>query len=222
MSRILFVLTSHDQMLDGSPTGVWLEEFAVPYLALVDAGHDIAVSSVKGGEVPVDPNSKPTEQQATDWAKAIQRLKNTEPFDQFRAEDFDALYIPGGHGTVFDLPDNPRLQALIKAFDRDEKIIAAVCHGPAAFTSLKREDGTPWIKGRKVCAFTDAEELEAGGFDKVPFLLETRLKELGAEHEGVDNWKALVAQDGHLITGQNPQSSAEVAYWLRSALVSTV
>lgn len=220
MSHVLFVVTSYNRLLDGTPTGLWLEEFAIPYLALKDAGHEVTVASVAGGEVPVDPNSRATDDQAREWAGAIAQLNDTQPFDRFNASDFDAVYLPGGHGTLFDMPYNTRLHELLYDFDDNGKYIAAVCHAPAVFTGMHRTDGTPWVQGRKVSAFTDAEEAQAVGAEKVPFLLESRLKTLGAEHEGTDPWQPLVIQDGRLITGQNPQSSAEVAHWLRTALAA--
>lgn len=220
MSRILFVLTSYNRLMDGTPTGLWLEEFAVPYLALKEAGHDVTVSSVAGGPVPIDPNSQPTDDQARQWAGAMAQLHDTQPFDRFNASDFDAVFLPGGHGTQFDMPYNTRLHELLYDFDDNGKIIAAVCHAPAVFTGMYRSDGTPWIRGRKVSAFTDEEENAAVGADKVPFMLESRLKALGAEHQGADAWTAKVVQDGRLITGQNPQSSAEVAKALKTALAA--
>jgi len=211
MSKILFVLTSHDRMLDGTPTGLWLEEHAVPYLALTKTGHQVTVASVAGGKVPVDPKSDPTPEQVIEWRDAIAQLGDTPAFDTLDAETFDAVYLPGGHGTVFDMPYNRKLHDLLFRFDATNRLIAAVCHAPAVFAGMRREDGTPFIAGRHVAAFTDAEERAVGGADKVPFLLETRLKELGAIHHAAPDWTPNVYRHGRFITGQNPQSAGAVA-----------
>lgn len=211
MSKILFILTSHDRMLNGEPTGIWVEEHAVPYLAFKAAGHQVTVSSIAGGKVPVDPKSTPTAEQADAWKDAIAELADTPAFDTLNADEFDAVYMPGGHGAVFDMPYNKKLHDLLFAFDATNRVIASVCHAPAVFAGMRRPDGTPFIAGRTVAAFTDTEEQAVGAVEKVPFLLETRLKELGAQHQGAADWSSNAIQDGRLVTGQNPQSSGAVA-----------
>lgn len=218
MSAVLFVLTSHDRMSNGDPTGVWLEEYAVPWMRLTDAGHEVTVASVAGGDVPVDPNSEPSEEQAREWSEAIRRLKGTPALDTFSADDFDAVYLPGGHGTMFDLPDNQQLHELLLRFDEQGKVIASVCHAPAVFSAMQRRDGQPFVAGRRVTAFTDSEERAVGGEEKVPFLLEARLRELGADVSTGGDWASHVVVDGRLITGQNPQSSEAVAGKLLTTL----
>lgn len=211
MSKILFILTSHDRMLNGEPTGVWAEEHAVPYLAFTRAGHEVIVTSVAGGDVPVDPNSTPTAEQAAAWKDAMAALLATPAFDTIDTSGFNVVYIPGGHGTVFDLPYNRKLHDLLFRMEDKGGIIASVCHAPAVFAGMRRANGTPFIAGRKIAAFTDAEERAVGGVAKVPFLLESRLKELGAMHVAAADWASNAVQDGRLVTGQNPQSSAAVA-----------
>lgn len=218
MSRILFILTSHDRLLDGKPTGLWLEEHAVPFMAFTEAGHEVTVTSVAGGDVPVDPNSTPSPDQAAAWAPAIAALKDTPAYDRIDATGFDAVYLPGGHGTMFDMPFNRRLHDLLFAFADAGRLVAAVCHAPAVFGDMRRPDGTPFVKDRRLAAFTDSEEAAVGGTHNVPFLLETRLKQLGALHEGAADWNVKAVQDGRLITGQNPQSSGEVARLVLAAL----
>lgn len=211
MSKVLFILTSHDRMLNGEPTGLWLEEHAVPYLAFTAAGHEVVVSSMAGGTVPVDPKSAPSPEQAAQWADPIARLADTPAFDTLDSDGFDAVYLPGGHGTVFDMPYNRKLHDLLFRFDASGRTIASVCHAPAVFAGMRRPDGTPFIAGRSIAAFTDAEERAVGGVEKVPFLLETRLKELGARHHAAPDWTSNARRDGRLVTGQNPQSSGAVA-----------
>ena len=211
MAKILFILTSHDRLLNGEPTGTWLEEHATPYQAFTEAGHQVTVSTLAGGRAPIDPKSNPTPQQAGAWAPAINALADTPAFNTLDADAYDAVYLPGGHGTVFDMPYNRQLHDLLFRFEASDRVIAAVCHAPAVFGGMRRADGTPFIAGRRVAAFTDADEHAAGGTAKVPFLLETRLKELGALHQAAADWSPNAVRDGRLVTGQNPQSAAAVA-----------
>lgn len=122
------------------------------------------------------------------------------------------MFFPGGHGTMFDLPDNPEVQRLVAEFAQADKVLASVCHGPACLVGALLRDGTPVVKGRKVTAFTDDEERAVELDRHMPFLLETRLRELGAVFVPAANWQDNVVVDGKLVTGQNPQSSASAAW----------
>lgn len=215
---ILVMVTGADKMTNGKPTGLWLEEFAVPYQALVSAGYQIEVATPKGGAAPIDPRSKPTPEQATAWKEAEKRLSDTKALSAIRAENFAGIFIPGGHGVMFDLADDAAAAKLIQDFDTQGKPIAAVCHGPAALVKVVRKDGTPLVKGKTVAAFTDEEE-RAVELDKdMPFLLESKLRELGAKIDKKENFASHAVRDGNLITGQNPASSEATAKLLMDAL----
>ncbi|MEM8810816.1 MAG: type 1 glutamine amidotransferase domain-containing protein [Cyanobacteria bacterium P01_G01_bin.38] len=223
--RILIVLTSHAQLGDtGHPTGFWLEELASPYYAFVDAGAAVTLASIKGGEPPLDPKSYQDDAQTDTtrrfWAdtEAKAALANTMPVSEAKTDDYDAIFLPGGHGTMWDFPVSTALTKLIEAFDQEEKIIAAVCHAPAALVSVKTVAGEPLVKGKVVTAFTDSEERAVELDAVVPFLLETRLRELGAKFESGADWAPITQQDGHLITGQNPASSEPAAKAVLAAL----
>ena len=223
--RILMVLTSHSQLGDtGQPTGFWLEEFASPYYAFLDGGAVVTLASIQGGEPPIDPKSYQDDAQTESTRRflvdpeAKQALAHTIPINEADAGDYDAIFLPGGHGTMWDFPTSTALTHLIAAFDKDAKIIAAVCHAPAALVSVKTAAGEPLVSGKIVTAFTDSEEQAVELETVVPFMLETRLRELGAKFAGGENWAPLVQQDGHLITGQNPASSEPVATAVLDAL----
>lgn len=217
MATVLMILTSVSAMPSGDVTGLWLEEFVVPYLVLTEADHEVVVASPKGGAVPVDPRSAKAEQHH-DWTDAVERLRDTVPLAGLRAEDFAAVFIPGGHGPMFDLPGNPEVVRLLADFHRQGKPIAAVCHGLAAFIGVTRADGRPLVEGYTLTAFSDVEEKLGGLDDRVPFLLSHRLHELGANVENSVPWLSHVKHDGQLITGQNPASSWHVAELLLRAL----
>lgn len=224
-ARILMVLTSHDEMGDtGHKTGFWAEEFAAPYYTFLDAGCEITLATPKGGAAPIDPNSEGEDAQtdatrrfyADDDAKA--RIARTVRLADMRAEDFDTVFYPGGHGPLWDLTDNKDSIALLEDFLRQQKPIASVCHAPTAFLNLKDEQGEFVIKGKRVAGFTNEEEAAVGLTDVVPHLLEDELKRRGADYQKVEAFAPFAVADGLVITGQNPASSEAVAEKLLEAL----
>ena len=218
--NILIIVTSHDKIDAEHPTGLWFEEFAVPYQLFREKGYVVTVASPKGGQTPIDPRSLPDAEQAEAQAEALQALKETQALGSVNVENYDAVFFPGGHGTMYDLP-SPEIGRIVSQFADAEKVVAAVCHGPAALVEAKNSDGTPLVQGRKVTGFTNAEE-QAVELDKLmPFLLESRLRELGAEFDAASNWSDHVIVDGKLITGQNPQSSGSAAKAIIDALVAS-
>ena len=225
--KILIVLTSHDQLGDtGKKTGFWLEEFAAPYYVLKDAGAALTLASPKGSQPPLDPKSEMPEFQTeltkrfrTDTA-AQAELANTKKLADVSADDFDAVFYPGGHGPMWDMPDNATSIALIEAFVKADKPVGAVCHAPAALINVRGKDGEYLIKGKRVTGFTNAEEEAVGLTTVVPFLLEDRLKERGSIYSKTANWVPYVQVDGRLVTGQNPASSEPAAEELLKLLRS--
>ncbi len=212
--KILMVLTSHDQLGNtGKETGFWLEEFAAPYYVLKDAGADITLASPDGGQPPIDPKSDLPENQ-TDATRRFRadpaaqaELANTKKLAGISADDFDAVFYPGGHGPMWDMPDNATSIALIEDFVKAGKPVAAVCHAPVALINVRGKDGDYLIKGKRVTGFTDTEEDAVGLTSVVPFLLEDELRERGGIFSKGPNWSSHIEVDGKLITGQNPASS---------------
>lgn len=224
--RILIVATSSASMgAGGAPTGVWAEELAVPYYTLADAGFEVEIATTRGGPVPIDPSSlKPRGQNdpAVDRLlgdEAVQaKIKATRPVAECDAGAFDAVFFPGGHGAMWDMPGDAGVARAVETALASGKPVAAVCHGVAGLVSAKGSDGSSIVQGKRVNSFTDAEEKEVGKDGIVPFLLESRLRELGGRFEGAANWQSFAVRDGLLITGQNPQSSERVARMLVDAL----
>jgi putative intracellular protease/amidase len=215
----LFVTTSIDQLAPGHPTGLWLEEFALPYMAVTEAGIAVTVASPKGGAVPLDPKTEPKEKQSKDWAEAIQALRHSVALDSVKEAHFDAIFIPGGHGPMVDLANDATLHALVARHDAGGKLIAAVCHGPAALVNARRSSGEPFLKGRRATGFTNTEERLVGLTDVVPFLLEDAMKSSGADfHSALVPMFSHIERDANLLTGQNPHSSAAMAKEMAEAL----
>ncbi|MBF6037598.1 type 1 glutamine amidotransferase domain-containing protein [Pseudomonas sp. P154a] len=212
--KILMVLTSHDQLGDtGKKTGFWLEEFAAPYFTFKDAGAQLTLASPKGGPPPLDPKSDEPDFQTEATHRfrkdsaAQAALASTAVLSTVRPEDYDAVFYPGGHGPLWDLAEDRYSIALIEAFIKAGKPVAAVCHAPGVLRHVKGTDGQPLVKGKRVTGFTNSEEEAVQLTKVVPFLVEDMLKEKGGIYSKGDDWASYVVEDGLLITGQNPASS---------------
>lgn len=223
--KILMVLTSHDELGNtGKKTGFWLEELAAPYYAFLDAGAEITLASPKGGQPPLDPKSDEPDSQTDETrrfhadSEAQAALASTVPLDTVDQADFDAVFYPGGHGPLWDLANDAHSISLIEQTLQAGKPVALVCHAPGVLRHVKNAEGTPLVKGKKVTGFTNSEEEGVGLTDVVPFLVEDALKENGGLYSRGDDWQSYTVQDGLLITGQNPGSSAETAKVLLSNL----
>jgi len=216
--KLLIVLTSHDKLGDtGKDTGFWLEEFAAPYFVFKDAGAQITLASPKGGRPPIDPTSV-AEDALTDATRRFNEdhaaqaaLANTVMLSTVSADEFDAIFFPGGHGPLWDLAEDADSIRLIETFASTDRPIGAVCHAPAVFKHPKSADGNPLVSGKKVTGFTNTEEEGVGLTDVVPFLVEDMLKANGGHYEKGADWASFVVTDGKLVTGQNPASSEEAA-----------
>ena len=216
--KILMVLTSHDQLGDtGKKTGFWLEEFAAPYYVFKDAGADVTLASPRGGQPPLDPVSDAPDAQTESTRRfksdpaAQAALASTRVLADVRADGFDALFYPGGHGPLWDLAEDAHSIALIESMAAAGKPVATVCHAPGVLRRAKAHDGSPLVKGKNVTGFANTEE-EAVKLTKiVPFLVEDMLVEHGGHFSKGPDWQAHIVVDGKLITGQNPASSEAAA-----------
>lgn len=216
--KILMVLTSHDELgSTGRKTGFWLEEFAAPYYVFKDAGAEITLASPKGGQPPLDPKSDEQDFQtaATERFRADKEAQNTLAHTRILrdlfAKDYDAVFYPGGHGPLWDLTEDRNSIFLIESMYAQGKPVAAVCHAPGVFRHAKSPDGTPLVQGKAVTGFSNSEEAAVGLTDVVPFLVEDELQKKGGRYAKGDDWQPFTAQEGNLITGQNPASSEAVA-----------
>jgi len=223
--KVLIVLTSHDRLGEtGHKTGFWLEELAAPYYALKQAGAQITLASPKGGRPPLDPKSNEPDFQTDETRRfeadpeAMGALAQSVRLAEVKAEDFDAVFYPGGHGPLWDLAEDSHSIALIEDFLAAQKPVALVCHAPGVLRHVRKPDGQPLVAGRKVTGFTNSEEAAVELTDVVPFLVEDELKAKGGQFSSGHDWQSHVVRDGLLITGQNPASSAATAEALTQAL----
>jgi putative intracellular protease/amidase len=226
-AKILMICTSHAALgTSGKATGVWSEELTTPYYAFIDAGAKVDVASIQGGEVPIEPNScKALGENTASVERYLKdrdlqaRLNHSLPIAALDWTGYDAFFLPGGHGVMWDLPTSETLARLLSAAYANDRIIAAVCHGPAGLVNVKTPEGTPLVAGKRVTAFTNSEEQAVGLSSIVPFLLETSLRALDARFEHAPDFRPFAVVDDRLVTGQNPASSELVAQHVLDLLV---
>ena len=207
-NSILVIVTGHDRLPNQHKTGLWFEEYAIPARLFRQHDFSVTVASLSGGATPIDPASLHGQ---SDDREALTALENTHKLNELKLADFDAVFFPGGHGAMFDLADSAEIGSAVAEFLQSGRIVGAVCHGPAALVAAKYPDGTAVVKNRKLTGFSNKEEQAAQLDSQMPFLLQDRLEELGAQVITADNWQDHTITDGNLITGQNPQSSASTA-----------
>ena len=224
LKPILFVVSSNAvKGATGIPTGYNLAEVTHPLEKLQAAGLRVEFASILGGDAPLDGLEDMKDPViARYWADADFRhaISHTLCIDDVDPSRYSAIFFAGGHGTMWDFPDNAAAQKAIREIDAAGGIVSAVCHGPAALVNARRADGSLLVAGKRVAAFTNGEEEEVESTHVVPFLLASTLNERGAQHQNAANWADNVVVDGRLITGQNPQSAASLGIALRDALLA--
>ncbi|KAG0220621.1 class I glutamine amidotransferase-like protein [Mortierella sp. GBAus27b] len=229
--KVLFILTSHDQLGDtGRKTGWYAEEAAEPATILYAAGYDIVYASPKGGVAPLDPSSveaakgKQAVQDFLNNAEIMNKIQNTHKLEDVagRWSEFDAIVYPGGHGPMYDLLDNKVAQQITAQAYEAGKVVAAVCHGPIALTGVVLSDGSHLVKGKQVTGFSNVEEELIQLTKAVPVLLETRFNEVGANYVVADQpWGEKVVTDSRVVTGQNPASAEKFGHAILAAIQET-
>lgn len=207
--KLLFVVTSHGKMGDtGAKTGYWLSEVTHPW-SVLSGKYQIDVVSPKGGKSPVDgfDLTDPINRKYWDDPAWQKKMDNAMTPDEVRPEEYCAIFYAGGHGAMWDFPDNEGLQKIARAIHDRGGIVSAVCHGPAGLVNLRLDNGELLIKGKKFDCFTNKEEEMNGTAKDVPFMLQSALEKDGGIFEGKAPWSDCVVADGRLVTGQNPMSA---------------
>lgn len=220
--RILIVATSHAEVPGSSKkTGLWLSELIDPYWVFRDAGADVRIATVMGGAAPIDPRSGDSSDLSTAFrndAAAIAKFTEAPSVDRIDPTGFDAVFFAGGHGTMWDFAENATIARIVSEFVRNGRVVAAVCHGPAALLSATDVNGRPVVTGKRITAFSNREEAAAGWTGLVPYSLEDRLKSQGANFDAAGVFRDNAVRDGVIVTGQNPASSESAAKLVLEAL----
>ncbi len=225
-TSILIIATAHALLGDtGAQTGLWLEELTTPYYVFAQQGANITIATLPGGQIPIDPNS--VDEAGKNPATVERYLKDTNLQAQLKASlrlsdldpnNYRAIFIPGGHGTMWDLAASRELGKFLSDAWKNGAVIGSVCHGPAAFSFAVKDDGRALVNGLRVTGFSNSEEQKMQLTKTVPFLLESRLREAGGIYEKGHDFEVFAVRDGRLVTGQNPASSQKVAEMMLKAL----
>src|SRR5262245_24368678 len=225
--RVLIVMSSHAELgLSGKKTGTWFEEVATPYYVLREAGHEVVLGSLEGGEPPLDllslqaPFTTPNTDRFAEDPVAQFAFKHTNVLRDLNLEQFDALFFPGGYGLLWDIASDALTIRSVEGFVAADKPVAMVCHSPAILRDAKAVDGSPLVKGRELTGFSNAEDVELDLLRHLLFSLEDDLKGRGARYRSRSNWEPHVVVDGPLMTGQNPASAPALAKELADALAA--
>ena len=219
VKHVLFIVTNAAEIGPRKRrTGFFFPEIAHPFEALDKAGIAIEFASPKGGVAPHDAyDEKDPAQRAFMESKAFKRLSRSRKLSEVDASDYDAIFVPGGLGPMVDIQHNPDVQRAVLQAWNTGKLVSAVCHGPCAFLGVKLEDGSAFVKGKRLTSFSKSEESNYARED-VPFELEDALRAEGAEYSSTTDWQSKVVVDGRLLTGQNPASAGALGKELVAAL----
>ena len=237
MTKVLMVLTGAETwtMKDGTPhpTGFWMEELVKPHKTFTDAGFDVSIATPQGRAPTVDPLSLALQFNHDDQAEVDSQeayLNGIESqldkpliLGDVDPDNYDVIFVVGGHGPMQDLAVDPDVGRLLEAILAEQnKILAAVCHGPASFLSAHDADGNWLFRGRKLTGFSNEEETQATFAGNAPWLLEDRLRLAGAVYQAEPAWTPHVVTDGNLVTGQQNYSAQATADAVMEALKARV
>ncbi len=210
LENILFVVTNTEKINNEIKTGVYFEEFAVPYLNFQKAGFRIDVASIKGGDCPIDESSLKCSN-PNEWDSCAKYLKNTKKLSEIDKTNYNILFFPGGHGPMFDIAYNSTVKEFVEDFCRQNKIIGAICHGVCALLGGMDENREYILKNKKVTGFTNQEEEIAKMTEFMPFLLQDKIIEEGGIFIEEKPFSSHIEHDWNIVTGQNQNSSYLIA-----------
>ena len=221
---ILCVVTSNNvKGTTGIPTGFWLSELLHPIDQFEKAGLAYEVVSIKGGEPPIDKISLHADDAICNTflnnEEFMAKLKNTRCIDEVKAADYSAIFFAGGHGPMWDFPNNATIHKLVRELYENGDLVSAVCHGPCALVNVQLSNLDYLIKDKNMTSFTNGEEVESQSTEIVPFALETSITNHHAKFYTTPNWSDNVIVDGNLITGQNPYSAASLGETVARMLI---
>lgn len=214
--RVLFICTNHtDYPTKPQKTGLWLSELTHFYDEIADRNFALDIASPNGGRIPIDQRSINRNDNINDkWynnSLIRNKLENSLRLDEVNPLDYKLIYFTGGHGTMWDFPQNTLLQDITRQIYENGGIIAAVCHGVSGLLNVRLSDGTELIKERQITGFSNLEEKLVRLDSEVPFLLEDALKQKQALYsKSLIPFLPHIEVDERLVTGQNPLSARKV------------
>ena len=219
--RALVLTTSQATLGEGGKaTGVFGSELTAPYYAFLDAGMQVDIASIKGGAVPIEPDSflwllaAPSDKRYLKDPQARAKVQASLPLDTLALSQYDIVFLAGGWGAAYDLGTSARLGEQITQAWAAGRVIGGVCHGPLGLLLAKDVTGAPLVQGKRLTAVTD-RQVKQLGITQTPQHPERELRAAGALFESrqalLDPFANLTVTDGRLVTGQNQNAGVETA-----------
>lgn len=215
--KALIVCTNHDTYpTKSNKTGLWLSELTHFYDVMAKRRIIMEIVSPLGGKIPIDERSLDMKDEVNrlyqEDAGFQDKLANSLKPSDINPKEFRLIYYAGGHGAMWDFPDNTELQDITRIIYENQGMVAAVCHGVSGLLNVRLSDGSRLIQDKYLTGFSNMEETLSSLFSEVPFHLEDRLRENGAHYtKGMLPFVQYIEIDERLITGQNPNSAGKVA-----------
>lgn len=215
---VLLVVTSNERLGEsGQKTGAWLEELSQAYFTFADAGWNVDIASPRGGAAPIDPASA-QDPWLSELGKrfladdhTIRLMTDSRAISDVAPDEYAAIYLVGGAGTMWDFPENRPLASLIEQMLKSGRMVAAVCHGVAGLASARKTTGELVVQGLRLTCFSNVEEEQVGYVPHLPILPQNLLTSRGALYSCAEPWLEHVVADGKILTGQNPASAGALA-----------
>jgi putative intracellular protease/amidase len=228
--RALIITTSHSVLAapgetEGPETGVMASEFTHPYYSFLDAGMDVDMASIQGGQIPIDPQTlsyvirSPEDERYLNDSVAQTKARNSLAIAEVDISQYDIVFISGGWGAAYDLAQSPAMASKVSEAYYGERtaVIGGVCHGVLGLVNAKDKEGNTLIAGRRMTGVTDKQVKELG-IEITPLHPETELRKAGALFESQTAFRDLFAthvvvdDEQRFVTGQNQNSGLETAH----------
>jgi putative intracellular protease/amidase len=215
--KVLIVCTNHATYpTKSSKTGLWLSELTHFYDVMFKRRILMDIVSPLGGNIPIDERSLDFKDEcnALYWENPDfrQKLENSLTPSEIQPADYRLIYFTGGHGAMWDFPENAELQQIVRYIYEHNGTVTAVCHGVSGLLNVTLSDGSSLIQDKYLTGFSNVEETLMSFVSEVPFYLEDKLKEQGAHYtKSMIPFMEFIEMDERLITGQNPGSAKKVA-----------
>jgi len=236
--RALIITTSHSVLAapgetEGPETGVMASEFTHPYYSFLDAGMDVDMASIQGGQIPIDPQTlsyvirSPEDERYLNDSVAQTKVRNSLAIADVDISQYDIVFISGGWGAAYDLAQSPVMATKVSEAYYGERtaVIGGVCHGVLGLVNAKDKEGNTLISGRRMTGVTDKQVKELG-IEITPLHPETELRKAGALFESQTAFRDLFAthvvvdDEQRFVTGQNQNSGLETAHRMMQVIAN--
>jgi len=236
--RALIITTSHNVLAkpgetEGPETGVMASEFTHPYYTFLDGGMSVDMASIKGGVIPIDPQTlsypvaTPEDKRYLSDSIAQAKTENSLAIADVDMSQYDIVFISGGWGAAYDLAQTPAMSEKVTEAYYGERaaVIGGVCHGVLGLVNARDTNGNLLIAGRRMTGVSD-KQIKELGIEMTPLHPETELRRAGALYESQTAFRDLFAthvavdDEQRFVTGQNQNSGLETAHRMMQVIAT--